>query len=253
MSSEKKEIIKIFKENVKGKKADVSKANKNHDGKKGHWLESQMGVSPNSDNMPDLLGYELKNETTSKTTFGDWSPNYFIFKDKDQSVSRKDFICTFGKYNEKKDRYSWSGEPVPKIDRFNKFGQKLFVDSNNNVIITYSYKEDLRTDKVSIVPKELQIDDLILAKWDNEILKDKFERKFSQKGWFTCKTNKDKIYESIHFGPPMNYNSWIEDIKKGIVIFDSGMYHDEKKKNIRPYASWRASNKYWNNLLTDSY
>ena len=28
-----------------------------------------------------LLGFEMKNQTTSKTTFGDWSPNYFIFND----------------------------------------------------------------------------------------------------------------------------------------------------------------------------
>ena len=66
--------------NVYGKRPDVSSATASHDGKYGHWLETQMGIIHNGDNAPDLLGYEMKNDTSSgKTTFGDWSPNEKIF------------------------------------------------------------------------------------------------------------------------------------------------------------------------------
>jgi len=54
----KKRIIEIFKLNVKGKIADVSSANKGHDGKHGHWLESAMGIVRNNKNAPDLLGFK---------------------------------------------------------------------------------------------------------------------------------------------------------------------------------------------------
>lgn len=71
----KEQIIDLFKKNVKGKRPNVEGKNEHHDGRKGHWLEQQFGIATNADNKADLLGYELKNETTSKTTFGDWSAN----------------------------------------------------------------------------------------------------------------------------------------------------------------------------------
>lgn len=71
----KEQIIDLFRKNVKGKSPNVENRNPRHDGKKGHWLEEQFGISANADNEADLWGYELKNETTSKTTFGDWSAN----------------------------------------------------------------------------------------------------------------------------------------------------------------------------------
>ncbi len=76
MNSEQK-IVQTFMQNVYGKKADTSGMNSQHDGRGGHWLERQMGIAPNASNAPDLLGFEMKNQTTSKTTFGDWSPSYF--------------------------------------------------------------------------------------------------------------------------------------------------------------------------------
>ena len=62
-------IIKRFMKNVYGKTSEISRANQRHDGKKGHWLEKQMGLKPNASNTPDLWGYEMKNDTTSKTSF----------------------------------------------------------------------------------------------------------------------------------------------------------------------------------------
>ena len=75
----KEQIIDLFRKNVKGKSPNVENRNPRHDGKKGHWLEEQFGISANADNEADLWGYELKNETTSKTTFGDWSANIYVF------------------------------------------------------------------------------------------------------------------------------------------------------------------------------
>lgn len=74
----KEEIIELFRTNVKGKRPNVDGKNERHDGRKGHWLEQQFGVTANADNEADLFGYELKNETTSKTTFGDWSANIYV-------------------------------------------------------------------------------------------------------------------------------------------------------------------------------
>ena len=45
--SNKEKLIEIFKKNVQGKIPDVSNKNKNHDGKFGHWLEQQFGITAN--------------------------------------------------------------------------------------------------------------------------------------------------------------------------------------------------------------
>ena len=62
----KEQIIELFRRNVKGKSPNVDGKNKRHDGKAGHWLEQQFGITANANNKADLLGYELKNETSSK-------------------------------------------------------------------------------------------------------------------------------------------------------------------------------------------
>ena len=79
--TEKERIIEIFRNQIKGIKPDVSTANIKHDGKLGHWLESKFGINHNASNSADIWGFELKNETGSKTTFGDWSANEYIFDD----------------------------------------------------------------------------------------------------------------------------------------------------------------------------
>ena len=80
MDVNKKIIIERFNQNVKGKIPDTANNNQRHDGKEGHWLETQMEIAHNGDNEPDLLGYEMKNQTTSgKITFGDWSADEYIF------------------------------------------------------------------------------------------------------------------------------------------------------------------------------
>ncbi|WP_155590031.1 LlaMI family restriction endonuclease [Lysinibacillus cavernae] len=265
----KEQIIKLFRQNVKGKYPDISGTNINHDGNKGHWLEKQFGVSANGDNRADLYGYELKNETTSKTTFGDWSANRYIFNDPNfshvfkerRAIDRRDhFLKIFGKPNiEKNGRYSWSGEPCPKIDKFNKFGQKLEITPKKDIIAIYDFSKDEREDKFNIVPDSFRNGIVILAIWFGEVspsqkrsdkcLKAKLEDKFNDKGWFTCKKGLDGAYHEICFGEPFSYDLWIKLVEKGIVFFDSGMYEG----NARPYSQWRANNSYWDSLIVDRY
>lgn len=164
----KQQIIDLFNCKVRGHQPDTTTFNQAHDGKSGHWLERQMGVKANSSNSPDLLGFEMKNDTATKTTFGDWSASYYIFqKSSNFKITRKEFLRIFGKPNlEKNGRHSWSGEPCPNIQRVNAFGQQLVIDEFNNIHAKYYYSKDSRTLKSEIVPEELQVEGLTIARWD---------------------------------------------------------------------------------------
>lgn len=268
---QKKEIIARFMKNIKGKKPDILEIEKRHDGDVGHWLESQFGILHNADNAPDIYGYELKTQTSSKITFGDWSANEYVFMKKEynhifKGSNKKDrqgeFLKIFGKPNVNKNgRYSWSGEPCPKINDYNKFGQKLIVESNEDIVAIYDFEKDQREEKESIVPSEFHSGKVEIARWfgrqapitapkkGSKCLKEKLEDKFNQNGWFTCKRDEDGVYQKIEFGKPINFDMWIEWVKTGRVFFDSGMYEG----NARPYAQWRMNNKGWDELIIDSY
>lgn len=260
MNENKKRIIELFTQKVKGKIPNTSGSNARHDGRGGHWLETQMEIAHNGSNKPDLFGYEMKNKTTSgKISFGDWSADEYIFINDSQinsinknfQFSRKNFLKVFGKPNiQKEGRLSWSGTPCPTYYKdITTFGQELTMDGNNNVVIIYHYSKDKRPNKSSIVPSIMQCENLILARWNKDTLKRKLEDKFNQNGWFTVSTDANGRYEKIHFGEPMNYDSWIKLFKAKKVFFDSGMYDG----NIRPYSQWRASTGVWHSLITDSY
>ena len=245
----KDKIRQIFIKNVKNRKPDITGKNIDHAGKFGHWAESAMGIKANNRNKPDLLGFELKNNTTSKTSFGDWSSNESIFKKKSKMflIDRERFLEIFGKPNlEKEGRYSWSGEPFPKVGKINKFGQWMEIDSNNNVLAKYSFSKDQRANKNTIVPKNFQKEDFVLAIWYGDKLKQKLERKFNQRGWFTLIQNDEGYYTEIAFGHPITFDKWISWVKKGDVFLDSGMHQINK----RPYAIWRANNSFMEELLT---
>lgn len=249
--SDKDTIIRMFDERVRGKRPDTAAFDQGHDGRGGHWLEAQMGILANSSNSPDLLGYEMKNDTGSKTTFGDWSANYYIFqRGNEYGVTRSDFLHIFGKPNLLKNgRHSWSGEPCPTIKGVNKFGQNLFVDSENNVHAKYHYSKDERSNKTTIVPDAMKVEDLTIARWDAIRLKKKVENKFNKMGWFKCLRDSTGVYNSIVFGGPIDYDTWIGLVKTGDVYFDSGMYDG----NIRPYSQWRADNAFWNKLVISKH
>jgi len=249
----KRKIVSRFSKNVRGKIPDTSSSNIRHDGKGGHWLEEQMGIKHNASNSPDLWGFEMKNDTTSKTTFGDWSPNRTLRiykKGNEYNLDRSNFLNIFGAPNKlKENRHSWSGKPVPKIGPYNSFGQKLIIDDAGNIHALYSYKNDQRKDKSDIVPIPLQKEDLILATWDAELMKKRVENKFNKLGWFKCEKNNNGVYDQIVFGNPINFETWIDGVRKGLIYFDSGMYDG----NPRPYSQWRANNDYWESLITDRH
>ena len=248
-----KKIIERFMKNVYGKIAETLESNQHHDGKAGHWLEKLMDVEPNASNTPDLWGYEMKNETAMKTTFGDWGPNYWIFRDKKYNMDRDEFLRVFGKPNEKKNnRLSWSGEPVPKIKAVNSFGDKTVIDRNSNISFVYSYSKDTRERKSKMVPEKLREEELTIAKWNAEgknSLREKLEKKFNQSGWFKCLIGGGGKYDKIVFGGPMNFETFMKFVKTGKIFFDSGMYQG----NNRPYCQWRARNKLWDSLVISTH
>lgn len=249
----KKKIVDIFLKNVYGKKPFVEDANAAYDGKYGHWLETQMGIKHNGDNEPDLLGYEMKNETTSKTTFGDWSPDEKIFG-KNRELERGDFIKIFGHPSkEKAERWSWSGAPVPKICRWNEYGQTLEISPSNDIQVIYDYYNDKRADKDKIVPQKFKSGKHVLMQWSSGVMKEKVENKFNQFGWFKCLLGQDGTYKKIVFGAPITFESWLQAVKRGDIFLDSGMYHDENKPNDRPYMQWRANNSKWTEAIIDEY
>jgi len=247
-----KKIIRIFQENVEGKRPDPEMV-RHHHGGEGHWLELQMGLRPNDKNEPDLFGYEMKCHTSSKTTFGDWQADFYIYRHDDRfpEFDRDDFLKTFGKKSVRRQgRYSWSGEPAPEINGFNDYGQKLEIDRDNNILALYSYSEDIRENKSDIILyNKMKTERLVIARWDHNSLKRKLERKFNQCGWFKCLKDADGIYRSIIFGPPMNYQMFLGYVKTGEIYFDSGMYSG----NLRSYAMWRADNRFWDSMVIERY
>ena len=69
--------------NVKGKLFLFK--NSLHCGSEGHWLETQMGIIHNSKNEPDILGYEMK-KNSSKITIGDFSASEYLFSTKKDNI-----------------------------------------------------------------------------------------------------------------------------------------------------------------------
>lgn len=251
MNKDKKKIIALFNENVRGKKPNTKTANVKHNGKKGHWLEKQMKVIHNADNKPDLYGYEMKNATKSKTSFGDWMPSYYIYNDPKYKINKDDFIKIFGTAKPKKNnRYSWSGTTCPKkVGVFTPSGQTFRVDSKNNVLVKYNFNKDTRPDKNTAVPESMQKNNLIIARWDADLMKLRVEDKFNQKGWFKCLTDKKGVYVEIVFGDPIPFEKWIADFKDGSIFFDGGMTYGKSRR----YSIWRANNPYWESLITDRH
>jgi len=80
-------------------------------------------------------------------------------------------------------------------------------------------------------------------------MREHINNKFNNKGFFIIKKKAD-IYNKICFGKPFNYDTFIDGIKKLIIIFDSGMYVG----NNRNYSQFRSSNsKFWDNLIIEEY
>jgi len=250
----KQKIIALFNNNIKGKK--FKNKDKTHCGSEGQWLEKLMNLKSNNKNEPDIFGYEMKKES-AKITFGDFSASEYLFsKNKDTldeinnkkiSMSRDDFIKTFGTINSIKNRYSWSGSCVPRYGIWNSCGQRLIFNDNLDLCAIYCYSKDEREYK-NIFPSDIKNKEIIIAIWKEEKLREHINKKFNKKGFFIC-NKKDEVYDKICFGKPFNFNFFVENIKTDIVIFDSGMYQG----NSRNYSQFRSSNKFWNKLIVEEY
>lgn len=236
----KKEIIDVFNAEVKG--VDIPAMTSDHDGQEGDWLTKKMGLSLNSKNEPDYKGFEMK-KISDKISFGDWSANYYLWED-NNSLTRSSFLETFGT-TKKAGRFSWSGKTFPsKFGIVTTSGQKLTEDIDGNIVIVYDSREDKRDNVESKILENYQNAEIVLARWDYESLKNKFESKFNQYGFFICfKTG--NAYSHIKFGPPLDFNIFLNSLKKGDIILDSGMYTDINKRNSRPYQTWRANKSFW--------
>lgn len=263
------EIKRLFDLNVRDRSPEVLTGKYRHDGHEGHWLQEQFGLVADNKNAPDFDGFELKDATTSKTTFGDWTADQYAFfshercRDKPEKalscpkcalsvVSRHDFFQIFGTPNPSKgNRHSWSGSVFPKVGDVNKYGQVMTVDDKGNVAAIYRYEFDQRADKSKIVPDSLKQGEIILASWKATSLSSRLERKFKKHGWFKCvQENKGHgKYIAIQFGGPIEFQDWIELVRQGIVFLDSGMYDGNK----RPYSNWRADNRVWDKLVEETY
>ena len=252
------QIIHLFRTQVKG--VPICMDGPKHCGKEGHWLESRMGISPNSRNEPDLFGYEMK-KGSPKTTLGDFSASEYAFSKKEKrstintynqwtddiSFSRSDFIRTFGTPNPLKNfRYSWSGSCVPTYNTWNGCGQMLTINETNDIVIYYSFSKDTRDKKIEF-PTFLQKDNLVIALWKSEKMKSHINTKFNNKGFFICKKI-GETYEKICFGKPFRFEYFIECIKNKKIIFDSGMYEG----NNRQYSQFRGSS-FWDELILEEY
>lgn len=65
-------------------------------------------------------------------------------------------------------RFSWSGTSCPKLNKYNELGQIIKIEENNDIVVRYSYSKDKRENKSNIVPIQLQIENLVLARWFGE-------------------------------------------------------------------------------------
>jgi len=251
-------IINKFMKNVKGKPILIE--NTKHDGNEGHWLESQMEIIHNSNNEPDILGYEMK-KYSQKISFGDFSASEYLFSKNKKNIeninnweknknniTRNNYIKYFGSPNPlKNNRYSWSGNCVPRYEIWNYCGQMLKFNDNLDLCVYYSYEKDTREDKSSY-PIFIQ-DNIIIAIWTKDKLKQHINNKFNKNGFFLCKKI-NNTYEKICFGKPFDFNYFVNNIKNKNIIFDSGMYQG----NSRNYSHFRSyNNNFWNNLIIEEY
>ena len=255
----KNKMIKLFNDNVKNKKIIYDdNINNNHHGKEGHWLEKNMGLKFNNDNSPDIFGYEMK-KNSNKISYGDWSATEYLFNtnkpliDKFNkniiSITRSDFIKYFGTANpDKNNRYSWSGKCFPKFGKINDCGQIIYFSKNNDLCILYYYSSDKRDNKKDL-PDMIKKNKLLIAVWTMEKLKKSVENKFNKEGYFICKKNINGVYDKICFGPKIDFNFFVDKMKSGEIILDSGMYDG----NTRNYSNFRSNNKLWLDNIIDEY
>lgn len=284
-------IQEIFMENVFGMQPDTTGGNPKHDGGAGHWFETQMGVTPNADNAPDLLGFECKNGTRSKTTFGDWEADYLIWRDPEifpnledlaggmrganspfriQQSRNKDevFLPAFGRHMESDETYTLNGQQVGwenneyyswswirKIRHgFSNEGQRIVINDDNSISVVYSYTHDARRDRDERVPEEFRIEDLTLISWSERTLTDFVENKFGVNGWFKGIIDRTTgRYTALIFGEPITFDRFLEDVRDSHIYFDTRLKERRPDNTDRFGMNWRANNTFWEEMADERF
>ena len=238
-------IEETFEKNVRGVVPDLAGFNSKHDGAEGDWLTKKMGLTVNGKNEPDFMGFEMKKHSKNKTTFGDWSPNEALFLGRQKSMDREKFLEVFGSPNiAKGGRFSWSGQVFPKVGNYNSYGQILTVDKVNNIFAIYDHRKNEVESSRAHIPQIFRTGEVTLAKWRHDSLRKKVETKFNQRGWFRCLKNDHGAYDRIQFGGPINFENFMRLFSNGTIYIDCGMH----QVNTRPYMTFRASNRLWDQL-----
>lgn len=242
-----------FDRKLRGKRFDKKKT---HCGSEGMWVESQFKASSDNNTHADLYGYEIKKQS-DKITFGDWSADEYIFAQKDMlknfngniQIGKNEFIKLFGRLNIKKKRYSWSGSVCPtKCNVWTNSGQLLVTNSSNDIFIIYSNERDNRRgiEMPSIfISKEF----VILAYWKYDSIDSKVNKKFNNIGTAIMKKDKLGVYTGIQFCSQIKTFHFFQELKSGIIFFDSGMYEG----NSRNYSQFRAHKTFWNSITIEEY
>jgi hypothetical protein len=255
ISPDKKNIISLFEKNIKNKEITNIPPGQNE----GNWLETQMGIKINSNNAPDIDGYEMK-KWASKITLGDYSASEYLFSKEKPTieaengemtpVTKTQFLRWFGKPNPAKNgRYSWAGDCVPKYNIWNFYGQTLTITDKKDIVIYYSFDKDNRPDEwkegmPDFIKKSPKIPKII-AIWKMEKIKRNIENKFNKQGFFLCK-KRGGTYQEIMFGKPFDYDYFTEKIKTNKIVFESGM----NENTHRCYSFFRGTVKhFWRELL----
>jgi hypothetical protein len=287
-----KKIIKMYKDKVHGRKPDTSKMTKGHDGKKGHWLEDAMGSKRDASNKPDLHGYEMKTGG-SKTSFGDWGPDYFIYRDekkfpnlieetgkKKQKLQNRNkdevFLKAFGAWRNadedsheyklpngdtvtwkdigKDGYYSWSGEPSP-----NKVtdGVNAFGQSlviNKNNSISITYSYSKDTRENK--------SELIPKEFQIENLElfgwsqEWIKKKVENKFnvYGWFKCNiKEEKFCEIIFGNKITLSEFLKWVRDGDVVFDTRFKERRPDGTDRYGMQWRAPSTFWKLKAVETY
>jgi hypothetical protein len=262
IDADKEWILRQFFEHLEGK---TLKGVAKHDGQEGHAVERAFGITPNARNEPDIRGYELK-KCSNKITFFDLGGVYPFSKNPEPWIkyagesatallqelaanaplkTRTSFIRKFGTFKEKSDgrvRASWSGTCFPKVGVYNACGQTLEVDPEGNIVAFYNAALDQRLSAAldRAVP---------IALWPRAVLEKALHNKFGQKGFLLCKQDAHGVYRSVCFGPPITFDVFLDQFRKGVVHIDSGM----KEGNARNYSHFRAPQHFWLHLVQEEW
>lgn len=250
-------LTKVFNNKIKGKTL-LSKTLTKYDGQQGHNLETVLEIKHNCDNKPDLDGYEIKTGAI-KTTLGDYKASEYIFDKKkpiidkfnkwtnNEYITRQEFLQIFGTIK-KNNRYTWSGECVGKYNVYNEFGQTLEINVKNDICIYYVYNKDNRDDEIKEkFPEFLKQGrkKILIAIWTKEKMEIHIDGKFNVKGTVKFVKDKDKKFIHMVVYKPFNYTYFLNHLKQGNVIFDSGMSNSSSRQR----SNFRCYNKFWDELF----